>query len=64
MQIEGKGSELNEVKMTVNNLQRALQQKQEECEEMAHQNEKQLSKHRTQVTSLQNKIEESRQKLE
>jgi len=34
-QIEGKESELTEVKMTVNNLQRALQQKQDECEEMA-----------------------------
>jgi len=35
LQLEGKESELTEVKMTVNNLQRALQHKQEECEEMA-----------------------------
>ena len=35
MQIEGKESELNEVKQTVNNLQRALLQKGEECGEMA-----------------------------
>ena len=35
VQLEGKESELTEVKMTVNNLQRALQQKQEECDEMA-----------------------------
>ena len=50
--------------MTVNNLQRALQQKQEECDEMAQQNEKQLRQHKVQVNTMQNTIEESKQKLE
>ena len=64
MQIEGKESELNEVKMTVNNLQRALVQKGEECDEMAQSNEKQLSKHKVQVNQMENQIEEARHRLE
>lgn len=40
-----------------------MQQKQEECDELAQQNEKQLRQHRTQVNSMQNKVEEGKQKL-